>query len=243
MHIYRVNSGGNPGPCIAMVSYIAICIIVYIHSWTFTPSGNRLRRSCGRRRRLWQQLLSRCRSSLSVSVLCVCECFAVLLFYVCVSSLFLSCVLCACDLCFVYTCGSFSNAMTARPNMAAATHSDPEPPKGTSTHTYIYSYISSNEEGLRGRARCVAPRAFADAASAAWSWRDLAVGRWRGERFGRYRCLTWRYNLLLSVWVDPSAEHISVVIYIYIHSRMSSQPDIHGNEDTQPYMLNMRSED
>jgi len=35
----------------------------------------------------------------------------------------------------------------------------------------------------------------------------LAVGRWRGERFGRYRCLTLRYSLLLSVWVDPSAEH------------------------------------
>jgi len=32
-------------------------------------------------------------------------------------------------------------------------------------------------------------------------------GRWRGERFGRYRCLTLRYSLLLSVWVDPSAEH------------------------------------
>jgi len=34
-----------------------------------------------------------------------------------------------------------------------------------------------------------------------------AVGRWRGERFGRYRCLILRYSLLLSVWVDPSAEH------------------------------------
>ena len=47
----------------------------------------------------------------------------------------------------------------------------------------------------------------ADAASAACSGRALAVGRWRGERFGRYRCLTLRYSLLLSVWVDPSAEH------------------------------------
>jgi len=37
---------------------------------------------------------------------------------------------------------------------------------------------------LRGRARCVAHRAFADAASAAWSWRALAVGRWRGEDLG-----------------------------------------------------------
>jgi len=33
-------------------------------------------------------------------------------------------------------------------------------------------------------------------------------GRWREERFGRARCLTLRYSLLLSVWVDPSAEHI-----------------------------------
>jgi len=32
-------------------------------------------------------------------------------------------------------------------------------------------------------------------------------GRWREERFGRARCLTLRYSLLLSVWVDPSAEH------------------------------------
>jgi len=61
--------------------------------------------------------------------------------------------------------------------------------------------------GLRGRARCVAPRASADAASPPGSWRALAVGRWRGEKNGRYRCLTLRYSLLLSVWVDPSAEH------------------------------------
>jgi len=32
-------------------------------------------------------------------------------------------------------------------------------------------------------------------------------GRWREERFGRARCLTLRYSLLLSVWVDPSADH------------------------------------
>jgi len=32
-------------------------------------------------------------------------------------------------------------------------------------------------------------------------------GRWREEIFGRARCLTLRYTLLLSVWVDPSAEH------------------------------------
>jgi len=31
--------------------------------------------------------------------------------------------------------------------------------------------------------------------------------RWREERFGRARCLTLRYSLLLSVWVDPSAGH------------------------------------
>ena len=33
------------------------------------------------------------------------------------------------------------------------------------------------------------------------------LGRWREEIFGRARCLTLRYSLLLSVWVDPSAEH------------------------------------
>jgi len=64
---------------------------------------------------------------------------------------------------------------------------------------------------------CVAHRASADAASAASSGRALAVGRWRGERFGRYRCLTLRYSLLLSVWVDPSAEHICTYIYIYVY--------------------------
>jgi len=76
----------------------------------------------------------------------------------------------------------------------------------TSLRTLLVTCVTCLE-GLRGRARCVAPRASADAASAAWSWRALAVGRWRGERFGRYRCLTLRYSLLLSVWVDPSAEH------------------------------------
>jgi len=35
-------------------------------------------------------------------------------------------------------------------------------------------------------------------------------GRWREERFGRARCLTLRYSLLLSVWVDPSVEHMLV---------------------------------
>jgi len=73
--------------------------------------------------------------------------------------------------------------------------------------TPVFTQQAKSEEGLRGRARCVAPRASADAASDAWSWRALAVGRWRGEIFGRYRCLTLRYSLLLSVWVDPSAEH------------------------------------
>jgi len=50
--------------------------------------------------------------------------------------------------------------------------------------------------------------------AAVWVWNVLseccqcwAVGRWRGERFGRYRCLTLRYSLMLSVWVDPPAEH------------------------------------
>jgi len=36
----------------------------------------------------------------------------------------------------------------------------------------------------------------------------LRFGRWREKRFGRARCLTLRYSLLLSVWVDPSAEHM-----------------------------------
>jgi len=44
------------------------------------------------------------------------------------------------------------------------------------------------------------------------SGRALAVGRWRGERFGRYRCLTLR-SLLLSVWVDPSAEHRGCTVH------------------------------
>jgi len=34
----------------------------------------------------------------------------------------------------------------------------------------------------------------------------IDAARWREERFGRARCLTLRYSLLLSVWVDPSAE-------------------------------------
>ena len=37
-------------------------------------------------------------------------------------------------------------------------------------------------------------------------------GRWREERFGRTRCLTVRYSLLLSLWVDPSAEHTCVCL-------------------------------
>jgi len=37
--------------------------------------------------------------------------------------------------------------------------------------------------------------------------RGESLRRWRGERFGRYRCLTLRYSLLLSVWVGLSAEH------------------------------------
>jgi len=33
-------------------------------------------------------------------------------------------------------------------------------------------------------------------------------GRWREETFGQDRCLTLRYSLPLSVWVDPVTEHI-----------------------------------
>ena len=37
-------------------------------------------------------------------------------------------------------------------------------------------------------------------------------GRWREEKFGRARCLTLRYSLLLFVWVDPSAKHMNRVL-------------------------------
>ena len=36
-------------------------------------------------------------------------------------------------------------------------------------------------------------------------------GRWREETFGRARCLTLRYSLPLSVWVDSLAEHMLLV--------------------------------
>ena len=38
-------------------------------------------------------------------------------------------------------------------------------------------------------------------------------GRWREERFGRARCLTLRYSLLLSVWVDSSVEQRGAYFY------------------------------
>jgi len=46
-------------------------------------------------------------------------------------------------------------------------------------------------------------------------------GRWREERFGRARCLTLRYSLLLSVWVDPSDQKHTLpkrrgLDYIYV---------------------------
>jgi len=47
------------------------------------------------------------------------------------------------------------------------------------------------------------PRALPDRGTL---W-PLAVGVEK-DRFERYRCLTLQYSLLLSVWVDPSAEHI-----------------------------------
>ena len=46
-------------------------------------------------------------------------------------------------------------------------------------------------------------------------------GRWREEGFGRARCLTLRYSLLLSVWVDPSAEHI-IYIFVFISGASTS---------------------
>jgi len=43
-------------------------------------------------------------------------------------------------------------------------------------------------------------------------WRCRLVGarfgRWREETLARARCLTLRYSLPLSVWVDPLAEHL-----------------------------------
>jgi len=40
------------------------------------------------------------------------------------------------------------------------------------------------------------------------------LGRWREEAFGRARCLTLRYSLPLSVWVDPLAAHTYIHIYL-----------------------------
>jgi len=37
---------------------------------------------------------------------------------------------------------------------------------------------------------------------------EARFGRWREEIFGRARCLTLQYSLLLPVWVDQSTEHI-----------------------------------
>jgi len=39
-------------------------------------------------------------------------------------------------------------------------------------------------------------------------------GRWRKERFGRARCLTVRYSLLLSVWI--------CILYVCVHSILRS---------------------
>ena len=36
--------------------------------------------------------------------------------------------------------------------------------------------------------------------------------RWREETVGRARCLTLRYSLPLSVWVDPLAKHTSTIL-------------------------------
>jgi len=47
--------------------------------------------------------------------------------------------------------------------------------------------------------------------------RDLAVGM--RKDLGGLRCLTLRYSLLLSVWVDPSAEHMFSILSICIISK------------------------
>jgi len=87
-------------------------------------------------------------------------------------------------------------------------------------------------------------------------------GRWREERFGRARCLTLRYSVLLSVWVDPSAEHMHPHIFISVLARrrcaVSGQPEPLTSTQgygltlnpsqwpsvaSAPYMSNTRSEE
>jgi len=47
-------------------------------------------------------------------------------------------------------------------------------------------------------------------------------GRWREERFGRARCLTLQYSLLLSVWVDPSAEYRESILVVLLFGTITS---------------------
>jgi len=55
---------------------------------------------------------------------------------------------------------------------------------------------------------------------------------WR-QIWAVYRCLTLRYSLLLSVWVDPSAEHnpsgaAASTAHSCLHCRITSQNDAQG---------------
>jgi len=59
------------------------------------------------------------------------------------------------------------------------------------------------------------PSLFTSAAVWVWVWWAMlsvleALGRWREETIGRAWCLTLRYSLPLSVWVDPLAEHSAI---------------------------------
>jgi len=61
-------------------------------------------------------------------------------------------------------------------------------------------------------------------------------GRWRGERFGRYRCLTLRYSLLLSVWVDPSAEHTQQEEHHTAYDTTRTTPQTNTRRTTPPHL-------
>ena len=90
-------------------------------------------------------------------------------------------------------------------------------------HLYIHMYIyihPSRTGGWVGARRtprpcsvCGSPRLYRRRERRLVGAR---FGRWREEIFGRARCLTLRYSLLLCVWVDPSAEHIYICTYMYI---------------------------
>jgi len=66
-------------------------------------------------------------------------------------------------------------------------------------------------------------------------------GRWREKTFGRARCLTLRYSLPLSVWVDPLAEHtLSIEPTHHQRSRQIDQPFISTPEGIRDWSSNRR---